>query len=46
VTGKYWKGCPAGDKDKRFLCTVVEFVAMHDFGGGTKGAGFQLKEMG
>jgi hypothetical protein len=25
---------------------LVEFVAMHDFGGGTKGAGFQLKEMG
>jgi hypothetical protein len=46
VPGKYWQGCPTGDKEKRYLCTVVEFVALHDFGGGVKGADFQLKEMG
>ena len=46
VPGKYWAGCPTSDKDKRFLCTVIEFIALHDFGGGIKGAGFQVKEMG
>ena len=46
VVGKYWTGCPAHDKLKRFLCIVVEFVAVHDFGDGVKGAGFKLKEMG
>jgi hypothetical protein len=46
VPGKYWSGCPPADKDKRFKCTVVDFVALHDFGDGFKGAGFQLKEMG
>ena len=28
VVGKYWTGCPAHDKLKRFLCIVVEFVAV------------------
>ena len=46
VPGKHWAGCPTSDKDKRFLCTVIEFSALHDFGGGIKGAGFQVKEMG
>ena len=46
VPGKYWNGCPAADKEKRFMCIVVEFTAMHDFGDGVKGAGFKLKEMG
>ena len=46
VPGKYWHGCPAADKDKRFMCLVVDFVAMHDFGEGRKGAGFKCKEMG
>jgi hypothetical protein len=44
--GKYWTGCSASDKEKRYLCTVFEFIAVHDFGGGIKGAGFQVKEMG
>ena len=43
VPGKFWHGCPAADKDKRFLCVVVEFVAMHDFGEGRKGSGFQCR---
>jgi hypothetical protein len=34
VVGKFWQGCAAAHKDKRYLCTVVEFRAMHDFGGG------------
>ena len=46
VLGKYWTGCPSADKGKRFLCIVVEFTALHDFGEGVKGAGFKLKEMG
>ena len=25
VPGKYWNGCPAADKEKRFMCIVVEF---------------------
>ena len=33
-------------REKRYLCTVIEFIAVHDFGGGIKGAGFQVKEMG
>ena len=41
-----WSGCSSKDKDKRFKCAVVEFIAIHDFGEGIKGAGFQLKEMG
>ena len=43
VPGKYWNGCPAADKEKRFMCIVVEFTAMHDFGDGVKGAGFKLR---
>jgi len=46
VPGKYWNGCPAADKEKRFMCIVVEFTVMHDFGDGVKGAGFKMKEMG
>ena len=46
VLGKYWHGCPSADKEKRFMCIVVEFVALHDFGDGVKGASFKLKEMG
>jgi hypothetical protein len=46
VPGKYWDGCPSADKEKRFMCIVIEFVALHDFGDGVKGAGFKLKEMG
>ena len=46
VPGKYWHGCPAADKEKRYLCTVIEFMSVHDFGNGFKGAGFSLKEMG
>ena len=46
VPGKFWKGCPQADKEKRYKCTVVEFAALHDFGDGVKGAGFLLKEMG
>jgi hypothetical protein len=46
VVGRFWKGCPAADKEKRFLCTVIEFVALHDFGDGVKSAAFLLKEMG
>ena len=45
VLGKFWSGCPSKDKDKRFECAVIEFIALHDFGEGKKGAGFQLKEM-
>ena len=28
--GKFWNGCPAADKEKRFKCAVVEFSALHD----------------
>ena len=38
--GKFWNGCPAADKEKRFKCAVVEFSALHDYGDGVKGAGF------
>ena len=44
--GKYWEGCPAADKEKRYKCTVIDFIALHDFGNGIKGAGFKCKEMG
>ena len=44
--GKFWNGCPAADKEKRFKCAVVEFSALHDYGDGVKGAGFSCKEMG
>ena len=44
--GSYWQKCPAADKKKRYKCMVVEFVAMHDFDGGVKGAAFKCKEMG
>ena len=43
---KSWAGrCPASDKEKRFLCSILEFVAVHDFSF-RKGPGFKLKEMG
>ena len=35
--GKFWNGCPAADKEKRFKCAVVEFSALHDYGDGVKG---------
>ena len=31
VPGKYWHSCPAADKEKRYLCTVLEFKSVHDF---------------
>ena len=46
VPGKFWEGCPAADKAKIFKCIIVEFKAIHDFGGGVKGAGMLMKEMG
>ena len=46
VPGKYWAGCAAADKQKIFKCLVVDFIAVHDFGGGVKGAGMHVKEMG
>ena len=46
VPGKFWEGCPAADKAKIFKCIMVEFKAIHDFGGGRKGAGYLMKEMG
>ena len=33
VVGKYWDGCPLADRTKIFKCIVVEFAALHDFGG-------------
>ena len=45
VPGKHWQGCPGSDKEKRFLCSTLEFVAVHDFGD-RKGAAFKMKEMG
>ena len=27
VLGKFWSGCPSKDKDKRFKCAVIEFIA-------------------
>jgi hypothetical protein len=46
VVGNFWDKCPAADKAKIFKCLVVEFRAIHDFGGGNKGPGMLLKEMG
>ena len=46
AVGKFWNGCRAADKEKRFKCAVVEFSALHDYGDGVKGAGFSCKEMG
>eukprot|EP00966_Prymnesium_polylepis_P276820 6395712-Prymnesium_polylepis.1 len=46
VPGKFWDGCPSADKEKRYKCIVVEFLAVHDFGGGRKGSAFKVKEMG
>ena len=46
VLGKFWEGCPSADKEKRYKCIVVDFVAVHDFGAGRKGSAFKLKEMG
>ena len=46
VLGKYWDKCPAADKARIFKCIIVEFKAIHDFGGGVKGAGMLMKEMG
>ena len=46
VPGRFWDKCPAADKVKIFKCLTVEFRAIHDFGGGVKGAGMLLKEMG
>jgi hypothetical protein len=45
VPGKFWDGCPSADKEKRYKCIVVEFLAVHDFGGGRKGSAFKVKEM-
>ena len=28
VPGKFWSGCPAADKLKRFLCRVVQFIGL------------------
>ena len=38
VPGKFWDGCPSADKEKQYKCIVVEFAAMHDFGGGRNAA--------
>ena len=46
VPGKYWQNCSRHDKEKRYKCIVVEFLAMHDFGDGKKGAVFKVMEMG
>ena len=46
MPGSYWDGCPTADKQKIFKCLTVEFIAMHDYGGGIKGGGMQVKEMG
>ena len=42
VPGNFWDGCPAADKEKKFKCIVVEFVAVHDFSG-FKGSGFKVR---
>ena len=44
VLGKFWDKCPAADKAKIFKCLVIEFKAIHDFGG-VKGAGMLLKDL-
>jgi hypothetical protein len=44
--GQVWQNCSKHDKEKRYKCIVVEFLAMHDFGDGKKGAVFKVKEMG
>ena len=46
VPGPFWDYCPAADKDKKYKCIVTEFVPIHDFAGGRKGAAFRCKEMG
>ena len=46
VPGKFWDRCAAADKEKRYKCIVIDFVAVHDFGDGRKGSAFKLKEMG
>ena len=47
VPGKYWDGCPAADKAKKFKCTVREFEAVHKFPGSKPPqAAFEVQEMG
>ena len=46
IPGSFWNGCPASDTRKQLRCIVMEFIAMHDFGGGRKGAAYSVKEMG
>ena len=29
IRGRFWKRCAEEDKDKEFLCTVLEYYAMH-----------------
>ena len=47
VPGSYWEKCAAADKDKKYVCIVREFDALHRFTGGrAPGAAFELQEMG
>ena len=46
VPGDFWVCCPDSDKQKKYKCTVTEFIAMHTFSGGRKqGAGIKCKEI-
>ena len=45
VPGPFWDYCPPADKDKKYKC-VTEFLPIHDFAGGRKGAAYKCKEMG
>ena len=49
--GTYWKGHVPEDKDKVFLCHVVEYSALHDFTGPggvveRRGQAFKMEERG
>ena len=47
LPGKFWDGCPAADKAKKFRCIVREFEAVHKFPGSQPvSAAFEVQEMG
>ena len=43
VPGAYWTDCPRKDKEKTYKCLVVEYIAIHDFGGAFKSSGFKVR---
>ena len=46
VPGNFWDKCPAADKEKLFICTIVNYSIMHKFTVGPMRPAYEMQEMG